>query len=220
MTNRSRPMLSASARACGAKFGAGLVWSPLQAHRLARAATPGGKALRSATYWRACVRRPCVLRRNPRHSFTNGLARLLRHPDNPATVGQGRLVVPRSPPARESACGLRRPRRPTHRACRPDVAGGATAGAGSRRNLAAFILRALAATVGPAAIANGAWRFPSQRFANNGRTFCGSVSRQLGDDRSERISGVGADNKVGEAALLPSSQDFLDGRRRLTWKYQ
>ena len=64
MTNRSRPMLSASARACGAKFGARLVWSPLQAHRLARAATPGGKALRSATYWRACVRRPCVLRRN------------------------------------------------------------------------------------------------------------------------------------------------------------
>ena len=57
-------------------------------------------------------------------------------------------------------------------------------------------------------------------FANNGRTFCGSVSGQLGDDRSERISGVGADDKVGEAALLASSQDFLDGRRRVTWKCQ
>jgi hypothetical protein len=67
--------------------------------------------------------------------------------------------------------------------------------------------------------ARGAFH-PSRPFANNGRTFCGSVSGQLGDDRSERISGVGADNKVGEAALLPSSQDFLDGRRRVTWKYQ
>jgi hypothetical protein len=46
------------------------------------------------------------------------------------------------------------------------------------------------------------------------------MSGQLGDDRSERISGVGADDKVGEAALLTSSQDFLDGRRRVTWKYQ
>ena len=53
-----------------------------------------------------------------------------------------------------SACGHRRPRRPTDRACRPDVAGGATTGAGSRRNLAAFIRCALAAT-GLAAIANG-----------------------------------------------------------------
>ena len=43
---------------------------------------------------------------------------------------------------------------------------------------------------------------------------------QLGDDRSERSGGVGADDNVGEAALLPSSQDFLDGRRRVTWKYQ
>jgi hypothetical protein len=50
--------------------------------------------------------------------------------------------------------------------------------------------------------------------------FCRSMSGQLGDDRSERISGVGADDKVGEAALLTSSQDFLDGRRRVTWKYQ
>ena len=39
------------------------------------------------------------------------------------------------------------------------------------------------------------------------------MSGQLGDDRSERIGGVGADDKVGEAALLPSPQDFLDGRR-------
>ena len=46
------------------------------------------------------------------------------------------------------------------------------------------------------------------------------MSGQLGDDRSERIRGVGADDKVGEAALLTSSQDFLDGRRRVTWKYQ
>ena len=46
------------------------------------------------------------------------------------------------------------------------------------------------------------------------------MSGQLGDDRSERISGVGADDKVGEATLLTSSQDFLDGRRRVTWKYQ
>ncbi|HMD91033.1 MAG TPA: hypothetical protein VKG80_00170, partial [Trebonia sp.] len=30
----------------------------------------------------------------------------------------------------------------------------------------------------------------------------GSMSGQLGDDRSERISGVGADNEVGEAAVL------------------
>ena len=67
---------------------------------------------------------------------------------------------------------------------------------------------------------NGAWRFhPSRPFANNGSTFSGSVSGQLGNDRSERISGVGSDDKVGEAALLPSSQDFLDGRRRITWKY-
>ena len=57
-------------------------------------------------------------------------------------------------------------------------------------------------------------------FLLSGRTYCGSVSGQLGDDRSERISGVGADDKVGEAALLPSSQDFLDGRRRVTGKYQ
>jgi hypothetical protein len=47
-----------------------------------------------------------------------------------------------------------------------------------------------------------------------------SMSGQLGDDRSKRIGGIGADDKVGEAALLPSSQDFLDGRRRVTWKYQ
>jgi hypothetical protein len=76
----------------------------------------------------------------------------------------------------------------------------------------------LGCTVELGAIANGAWRFSSQpSVCHNGRTFCGSVSGQLGDDRSERISGVGADDKVGEAALLPSSQDFLDGRRRVTW---
>jgi len=54
------------------------------------------------------------------------------------------------------------------------------------------------------------------RFARNGYSFCGSVSGQLGDDRSERISGVGADDEVGEAALLPSSQDFFGRRRRVT----
>ena len=32
-----------------------------------------------------------------------------------------------------------------------------------------------------------------------------SMSGQLGDDRSERISDVGADDNVGEAALLPST---------------
>jgi hypothetical protein len=75
--------------------------------------------------------------------------------------------------------------------------------------------------MGLAAIANGAWRFhPSRRFAHNGYTFCGSVSGQLGNDRSERISGVGAYDKVGEAALLPSSQDFFGGRHRVTWKHQ
>ena len=40
----------------------------------------------------------------------------------------------------------------------------------------------------------------------------GSLSGQLGDDRSERISGVGADNEVGEAAVLPPPQDLLGGR--------
>jgi len=49
---------------------------------------------------------------------------------------------------------------------------------------------------------------------------CRSMSGQLGDDRSERIRGVGADDKGGEADLLTSSQDFPDGRRRVTWKYQ
>jgi hypothetical protein len=33
-----------------------------------------------------------------------------------------------------------------------------------------------------------------------------------------RVSRVRADDDVGEAALLPSSQDFLDGRRRVTGK--
>jgi hypothetical protein len=60
---------------------------------------------------------------------------------------------------------------------------------------------------------------PAARSAHNGYTFCGSVSGQLGDDRSERISGVGTYDKVGEAALLPSSQDFFGGCRRVTWKH-
>ena len=107
------------------------------------------------------------------------------------------------------------------RACRPDVAGEATTGAGSRRNPAAFIRRALAATVGWPRLPTARGAFHRSRpFAHNGLRFCGSVSGQLGDDRSERVSGVGADDEVGEAALLPSSQDFLDGRRRVTWKYQ
>jgi hypothetical protein len=48
----------------------------------------------------------------------------------------------------------------------------------------------------------------------------GSMSGQLGDDRSERISGVGADNEVGEAAVLPPPQDLLGGRRRVAREYQ
>jgi hypothetical protein len=48
----------------------------------------------------------------------------------------------------------------------------------------------------------------------------GSMSGQLGDDRSERISGVGADNDVGEAAVLPPPQDLLGGRRRVAREYQ
>ena len=51
-------------------------------------------------------------------------------------------------------------------------------------------------------------------------TLSGSVSGQLGNDRSERSSGVGADDNVGEAALLPSPLDFLDGRRRVAGKHQ
>ena len=76
-----------------------------------------------------------------------------RRTDRATVETATRLVAP-------SACGHGRPRRPTHRACRPDVAGGATAGAGSRRNPAAFIRRALAATVGLAAIANSPARRP------------------------------------------------------------
>jgi hypothetical protein len=37
---------------------------------------------------------------------------------------------------------------------------------------------------------------PAARFARNGCTFCGSVSGQPGDDRSERISGVRADDDI------------------------
>ena len=48
----------------------------------------------------------------------------------------------------------------------------------------------------------------------------GSMSGQLGDDRSERISGVGADNEVGEAAVLPPPQDLLGGRRRVAREYR
>ncbi len=48
----------------------------------------------------------------------------------------------------------------------------------------------------------------------------GSTSGQVGDDRSERINGVGADNEVGEAAVLPPPQDLLGGRRRVARKYQ
>ena len=61
---------------------------------------------------------------------------------------------------------------------------------------------------------------PGRPFAHDGYPFCGSMSGQLGDDRSECIGGVGADDKIGEAALLPSSQEFLDGGRRVTWKYR
>lgn len=48
----------------------------------------------------------------------------------------------------------------------------------------------------------------------------GSMSGQLGDDRSGRISGVGADNEVGEAAVLPPPQDLLGGRRRVAREYR
>src|SRR5487761_283272 len=48
----------------------------------------------------------------------------------------------------------------------------------------------------------------------------GSMPGQLGDDRSERISGIGADNEVGEAAVLPPPQDLLGGRRRVAREYQ
>ena len=48
----------------------------------------------------------------------------------------------------------------------------------------------------------------------------GSMSGQLGDDRSERISGVGADNEVGEAAVLLPPQDLLGGRRRVAREYR
>jgi hypothetical protein len=48
----------------------------------------------------------------------------------------------------------------------------------------------------------------------------GSMSGQLGDDRSERISGVGADNEVGEAAVLPPPQDLLGGRRWVVREYR
>ena len=46
------------------------------------------------------------------------------------------------------------------------------------------------------------------------------MSGQLGDDRSERISGVGADNEVGEAAVLLPPQDLLGGRRRVAREYR
>ncbi len=47
-----------------------------------------------------------------------------------------------------------------------------------------------------------------------------SMSDRLGDDRSERISGVGADNEVAEAAFLPTPQDLLGGRRRVAREYE
>ena len=47
----------------------------------------------------------------------------------------------------------------------------------------------------------------------------GLVSGQLGYDRSERVGGVGAEDEVGEADLLPSPLDLLGGRRRVFRKY-
>jgi hypothetical protein len=46
------------------------------------------------------------------------------------------------------------------------------------------------------------------------------MSGQFGDDRSERIGGVGADNEVGEAAVLSLPQDLLGGRRRVAREYR
>src|SRR5262245_49486606 len=42
---------------------------------------------------------------------------------------------------------------------------------------------------------------------------------QLSYDRSERVCEVCAEDEVGEADLLPSTLDFLGGRRRVIRKY-
>jgi hypothetical protein len=47
----------------------------------------------------------------------------------------------------------------------------------------------------------------------------GSQTGQLGDDRSERISDVGAKDKVREADLLSSPLNLLGGRRRIHGEY-
>src|SRR5215472_9841835 len=45
------------------------------------------------------------------------------------------------------------------------------------------------------------------------------MSGQLSYDWSERVCEVGAENEVGEADLLPSTLDFLGGRRRVMREY-
>src|SRR5215471_8229550 len=45
------------------------------------------------------------------------------------------------------------------------------------------------------------------------------MSGQLSYDRSERVCEVGAEDEVGEADLLPSTLDFLGGRRRVIREY-